>query len=63
MWKVEHVPMIWNVHCPRMILNPRTAGGLSHLRTAGGHICALPVNSKTTQRSDKQKKKKTRDRS
>ena len=41
------------------MLNPRTAGGLSHLRTAGGgHICAPPppANSKTTQRIDKRKK-------
>ena len=45
-------------------VNPRTAGGLSHLRTAGGggHICAPPpANSKTTQRIDK--RKKTLDRS
>ena len=28
----------------RLVFNPRTAGGLSHLRTAGGggHICAPP---------------------
>ena len=38
-------------------INPRTAGGLSHLRTAGGgaHMCP-PANSKTTQRIDKRKK-------
>ena len=46
------------------LFNPRTAGGLRHLRTAGGggHICAPPpANSKTTQRIDK--RKKTLDRS
>ena len=35
-------------------------GGLSHIRMAGGggggHICAAPANSKTTQRIDKRKK-------
>ena len=37
-------------------LNPPTAGGLSHLRTAGGaHMCP-PADSKTTQRIDKRKK-------
>ena len=38
--------------------NPRTAGGLSHLRTAGGGGTYVPprANSKTTQRIDKRKK-------
>ena len=41
-----------------LTLNPRTAGGLSHLHTAGGaHMCPPPpANSKTTQRIDKRKK-------
>ena len=35
--------------------NPRTAGGLSHLRTAGGGggMTAPPENSKTKKDSDK----------
>ena len=40
-------------------INPRTAGGLSHLRTAGGGTYVPPpppANSKTTQRIDKRKK-------
>ena len=39
--------------------NPRTAGGLSHLRTAGGGggtYVPPPANSKTTQRIDKREK-------
>ena len=38
-----------------ILVNPRTAGGLSHLRTAGGTYVP-PANSKTTQRIDKRKK-------
>ena len=40
------------------IFNPRTAGGLSHLRTAGGatYVPPPPANSNTTQRIDKRKK-------
>ena len=39
-------------------LNPRTVGGLSHLRTAGGTYVP-PANSITTQRIDKRKKHST----
>ena len=34
-------------------VNPHMAGGLSHLRTAGGRIPAPPENSKTKKDSDK----------
>ena len=33
--------------------NPRMAGGLSHLRTAGGGMTAPPENSKTKKASEK----------
>ena len=42
----------WFVRC---LFNPRTAGGLSHLRTAGGggRMTGPPKNSKTKKDSDK----------
>ena len=54
--RINSARVSWGTSSPRRVLTRARPGVWATFARPGGHICAPPANSKTTQRIDKQKK-------